>query len=116
MTPAASQFDQGTVCVAPQHGHVDDQTRRLAVVEQVVDLVSQAEEAVGVAGDSCLGQRQFIQPLRVGTLRVVPNDEPPVLDLLGDQAEQIIGEMVRVELEATLRCELERMITLRLSV
>src|SRR5437667_6594786 len=72
--------------------YVDDQARRLAVVEKTVNLVPQLEEAAVVMGDSGLRQVQLRRRLRIGPLGVVPDHEPPVLDLPGDQLEQVLDD------------------------
>ena len=76
------QLNQGAVSLRLRHGHVDNQTRRLRVVEQMVDLAPQLEEAVGVASDGRVGEGQSCQRLRVGAIGVVPDDEAPVVELV----------------------------------
>jgi hypothetical protein len=50
------------------------------------------EEATVVMGDGRIWERQFRGRCRIGPLRVVPNDQAPVLDLLGDQLVQVFGD------------------------
>src|SRR5437016_4835165 len=50
------------------------------------------EEAIVVAGDGRLGQVQLDHRLCIGTLGVVPNHETPILDLLGDQLDQVVSD------------------------
>ena len=55
--PGAIEFDQGTGGFGSFNRHVYDQPRRsFVVVEQMVDLVSQLEEAAVVAGHSRVRQ------------------------------------------------------------
>ena len=54
MTPAQSSFDQGTVGFGSLQWDVDDQSRWLAVVEKMIDLFSQFEEAAVVPGHGCV--------------------------------------------------------------
>ena len=62
------------------------------VVQEGVDLAAKLEEAAVVAGDGCLREGQGRGDGPVVLLRVVPDDEGMVLDLLGDQIPQSIRD------------------------
>ena len=85
------QFDQGVMGLGCVHWDIDDQTRRLLVVEKGVNLFPQHEEAVGVTGDLRIWQIKVGNGTRVRSLRVEPDHQSAVIDLLGDQLEQVIG-------------------------
>ena len=90
--PGTIEFDQGAVGFGSLNRHVDDQPRRLPVVEQMVDLFSQLEEAAVVAGHGRVRQVKFRSRRTVGLLRVVPDHQPLLIDLLGDQLNEIFGD------------------------
>ena len=74
--PGAIEFDQRTVCFGPLQRHIHDQSRRLAVVEQMVYFVTEFEEAAVIASDGGVLQGEFSSDCAVCLLRVVPYDEP----------------------------------------
>ena len=55
------------------------------------DQVGEIERQVE-AGDGGLGKREFRCRRSVGLLRVVPDDQPLVIDLLGDEMHKMFGD------------------------
>ncbi len=72
--------------------HVDDQAGRLLVVQQAVDGIPQFEKAAVIASDCRAWKFNLSDGINIGLLRVVPDHKLVVLDLLGDQLEQILGD------------------------
>src|ERR1039458_8785369 len=57
----------------------------------MVDLVSQLEEAAVISGHSRVRQGKLRSRRTVGLLRVVPDHQPFLFDLLGDQLHEIFS-------------------------
>ena len=63
----------------------------LNAIEQVINRIAQREEAAFVTFDARIRQRQAVRDLRVMFVRVVPHDQPVIIDLALDHLDQIVG-------------------------
>lgn len=87
------QLDQRMMGLVLRHRHINHQTRGLFAVHELflVDLPAETNEATRIAEDRGFGQVQRLDRLGISTVRVVPDHDTVVVDLPGDQTDQVLS-------------------------